>query len=393
MYTPQLNIQQEKVISILPIVFLSLFISIFSGLIFKCNAQEVFLASTKSELESANLIQNKFSGLLYAKKDTTSNRKNKYKPKLSGFIQVHLFNEFDTNGDSVTDPSGFRILRARLTVDGFVSNHIGYEVTVDPRAPEVKGILRDAWIGLHYIPNQEIRIGQQKTNFGYENPISSTKLYVVNRAEMSDNISRGTNLRDVGIGLLGNIPLNNGWLFEDDLNLVNGSGLNPASPNDFMQKKSFWGRVGVRHTSDKLVWRMGASAGVGDMKDFGNDVVNPADDFIIGFKRFGADMEADHKFFFAVAEFATSKNTISDTVSNEIGYYGLIALKTKWRIGPLLRYDVYGDEIKRWTAGAYYGLPKDDLRVLLNWEYRGYKSEANPAGNDNRLYIQLQVVF
>ncbi len=373
--------------------FLSIIIFITLSTFLRVNAQDAFLPATKSDSLRLNSFHEKISHLLDATKDTTGNKQKKYKPKLSGFVQVHLFNEFDANGDSITDPSGFRILRARLTVDGFLNKRISYEVTVDPRAPEIKGILRDAWIGLHYIPTQEIRIGQQKTNFGFENPISSTKLFIVNRSEMSDNISRGSNLRDVGIGLLGNIPLNENWQFEDDLTFVNGSGLNPASPNDFLQKKSFWGRIGCRYKSDELLWRLGGSAGIGDMKDPGDNPNNANDDFLISFKRFGADMEVDHKYFFVAAEFATSNNTISDTLSTEIGYYGLIAVKTKWRIGPLLRYDVYADEIKRWTAGAYYGLPKDDLRVLLNYEYRGYKSEANPIGSDNRLYIQLQVVF
>ena len=42
-------------------------------------------------------------------------KKKKYLPQISGVIQVHYLNEFNTNGDNISDPDGFRILRARLT--------------------------------------------------------------------------------------------------------------------------------------------------------------------------------------------------------------------------------------------------------------------------------------
>ncbi|MFM9944533.1 MAG: hypothetical protein ACKVQB_04805, partial [Bacteroidia bacterium] len=97
----------------------------------------------------------------YNSSDTT--KKNKYKPKISGMVQVHYLNEFNTNGDSIRDPDGFRILRARLTAKGDINKFIGYELMIDPRAPEQGGILRDAFLEFNIIKNQSIRIGQQKT--------------------------------------------------------------------------------------------------------------------------------------------------------------------------------------------------------------------------------------
>jgi hypothetical protein len=91
--------------------------------------------------------------------DSVQNKK-KYIPKISGVIQVHYLNEFNTNGDAIRDPDGFRILRARLTAKGDISKYISYELMVDPRAPEQGGILRDAYLELNYIKNQKIRVGQ-----------------------------------------------------------------------------------------------------------------------------------------------------------------------------------------------------------------------------------------
>ena len=139
--------------------------------------------------------------------DSTKNNFEKYKPEISGVLQVHYLNEFNTNGDSVRDPDGFRILRARLIAKGKINKFISYEIMIDPRAPEQGGVLRDAFIEFKLSKSQSLRLGQQKTQFGYENNESITELFVVNRADMSDNLSRGYNLRDAGIGLLGKIKL------------------------------------------------------------------------------------------------------------------------------------------------------------------------------------------
>ena len=131
----------------------------------------------------------------------------KSKVKISGVLQVHYLNEFNTNGDSIRDPDGFRILRARLSAKGELNKYISYEIMIDPRVPEQGGVLRDAFMEFNIIKNQAIRVGQQKTQFGWENRESITGLYTVNRAEMSDGVSRGENLRDIGICVLGHIKI------------------------------------------------------------------------------------------------------------------------------------------------------------------------------------------
>ena len=322
-----------------------------------------------------------------------SKKTKKYKPQVSGFIQVHFLEPVNTNGDSIVEPNRFRVLRARVSVDGKINNYISYVVEIDPRSPEITGLLRDAYISLKLIPDHTIRLGQQKTLFGYENRESSTRLYFVNRTEMSDNLARGVNLRDIGIGLIGKIKVNEKYRLEDAFNLVNGAGMNVAGIEDFNRKKNLWGRVGIRYKTDDLMWRFGISGGIGDLKDQGDDPVDPSDDFIIDFKRFGIDAEIDYKWFFMASEYAAGTDIVSDTISNPFGYYVLLAGKTKWKAGPLVRYDVLEDEWKRWTIGAYYGLPNDKVRVLLNYEFRGYHSEDVLYGEDDRLYIQLQVRF
>ena len=316
------------------------------------------------------------------------------KLKVSGFLQVHYQNPINSNHDDTVAADRIRILRARISFKGDINKYISYDLMIDPRSPQITGLLRDAFIIFRVIPRHQIRVGQQKTLFGYENVESSSRLFVVNRAEMSDALSRGLNLRDIGLGLKGNIKLGKGWRFEDAITLTNGTGLNPPGPDDFNRSKNVFGRIGVRYKKEDFMLRMGASGAVGDILDKG-DPLNPTDDIFTKFKRVGVDVEIDHKRFFIAAEYAAGPNTTAiDGTSDNSGYYFTLCGKTSWNVGPLIRYDVLNtDEFRRLTMGAYYGAPNSKFRVLLNYEYRTFVNEEFPNGDDDRLYIQFQVVF
>ncbi len=333
----------------------------------------------------------------------STQKKKKYIPKISGVIQVHYLNEFNTNGDTIRDPDGFRILRARLTAKGNITKFISYELMIDPRAPEPRGILRDAFIEFRFdkiqlkkcgfLKYEKILVGQQKTQFGWENRQSITELYTVNRAEISDGASRGENLRDIGIGLLGHIPIKKYFRFENALTFTNGTRFNVAGPFDFNSKKAFWCRLGFGYVKKDFTVSLGGSLGIGGLRYIGDDVVDPADDVYADFKHFGADIQVDHKYFFLAGEFAMGTDMTNDTLYGEpMGYQALLAVKTKWKVGPLVRYDAFEDEWKVWTLGAYYGFPKDRFRILVNYIFRGNVKDI-PEGHDDRLYIQMQVTF
>jgi len=318
----------------------------------------------------------------------------KAKPKIavSGYVQTHFFHSSDTNGDDEVSPDRFRVLRVRIMFKGAINPHVSYDVEIDPRAPAHQGLMRDAFITLNYIPHQDIRIGQQKTQFGFENDISSSRLYYVNRSELSDSLMRGINLRDIGIGLIGHVPLGGGFRFEDAVTLVNGNGFNPPGTDDNNNRKNVWGRLGGRYhrKSTDLTIRLGLSGANGNQLDEGNDPVDPNDDFTVEFERLGADLEIDQKWFFLATEYAKGWDSAGGSTDVTHGYYVTLAGKTPWRVGPMVRYDTLDAEFRRWTFGAYYGLPEDDVRVLLNFERR--KLEDEEPGDD-RYYLQLQVRF
>lgn len=316
-------------------------------------------------------------------------KKKKGTVKVSGNVQVFYKGRREASGDGVTEPGVFRDQRVRIEFVGTVNRHVGYDVEVDPRAPEITGVLRDAFITLDYIPRHEIRVGQQKTQFGWENGMSSTKLFFVNRAELSDNLSRGINLRDIGLGLVGSLPLTERFRLEDAVTLVNGAGSNVQADNT--PKKNLWGRVGLRYRDSSMTVRVGVSGASGDIFEIADPGPPPVDSFTVTFTRYGTDIEIDHRLGFAAAEYVSSNDrapAAADASGKRSGYFGLLALKTPWRTGPLVRYDVLED-FKRLTFGAYAGLPADEVSLLLNYEI--FRDDTGK--HDDRYYARLQVRF
>src|SRR5678809_230026 len=85
-------------------------------------------------------------------------KKKKKKPRISGFLQAFYRYTFATGDDDEVDADNFRIQRVRVGVSGKVIKKVSYDVEIDPRAPEVRGILRDAYIQFKHIPFHKLRV-------------------------------------------------------------------------------------------------------------------------------------------------------------------------------------------------------------------------------------------
>ncbi len=315
------------------------------------------------------------------------------RPKVFGYVQAHYRYAFATGTDSLVDFDDFRIQRVRIGVRGDVYPWLSYDIEFDPRAPEISTVLRDAYTTFRFIPHHRLRVGQQKMQFGYENRESSTRLFAVNRAELSDNLSRGVNLRDIGLGLMGNLPLGPTLRLEEAITIGNGAGMNVQADNTI--RKNVWGRLGIRYKRDTLgtlLARIGISGASGDLIDEGDDPLDPADDFRLAFTRYGVDAEIDYRWGFLSAEYVsgTNENTMTGETDEPVGYYVSCAGKTRWRAGPIVRLDTLDDEFRRWTIGAYYGLPDERFRLMLNYERRTVKDGVR---GDDKLYVWQQIRF
>jgi Phosphate-selective porin O and P len=324
------------------------------------------------------------------KEKKEKNKKKHKKLVVSGFLTTMYKFRIDHSGDGQTEPDAFRLGKAVVRFDGKIDRHFGYQIEIDPRSPTLAGVLRDGYIRLaKLLPHHEIRIGQQKTPWGYENWISSTKLYFTSRSELSEGLGRGLTHRDLGIGVVGKVPIDDHWRIEDQVAIVNGDGFGVQA--DSTNLKNLWAHVGVRYQRDLLVVRAGLSGAIGDQ-------IEPADpgepeNPRTGFRRLGADVEVDHPWFFAGVEYATGWDEIpaeSGTREGSMAYFVTVAGKTPWHLGPAIRYDVADAEgFQRLTMGLYWGEPNARVRVLADYEY----FQDDLGTHDARVETQLQVVF
>ena len=161
-------------------------------------------------------------------------------PDVGGYIQVHF------NKPVGGSESRFRVQRARLQIEGYAAENLRYEMDIDPRAPDHAGTLRDAFFDYEFKPGYKLRIGQHKTKFGYINNRSSSRLYVVNRPEVGDALSRGINLRDIGASLIVDRPVGDKHRAEYWLSVVNGAGMNTQRDNNEAKNVCALRHVGVR---------------------------------------------------------------------------------------------------------------------------------------------------
>ena len=300
-------------------------------------------------------------------------------PRVTGYIQYHF--NYPIGGGEYR----FRVQRARVGVEGRVNSRITYEIDVDPRAPDHAGTLRDAFFNVKINKRHTLRLGQHKAKFGFINQRSSSRLYVVNRPELADELSRGINLRDIGVTLIGKGPKRGkGARLDYAFSVVNGAGMN--AQRDDNKAKNLSGRVGLSGKKSSYDWTLGASAAHGDKFETSN---NPIYDggYFVKFDRAGTDFFIDHNRFDLNGEFVIGKHKDRGDKETIHGYYMTFVGKSSKQIGPVLSYDSINDtQDVRVTLGAYYGERNEDFRVLMNYEFRG-------AVDTGRFYLWSLVRF
>jgi hypothetical protein len=315
---------------------------------------------------------------------------------VSGFVHAQYSLPREHSGDGLTVTDGFSLRRVRLRFRGEVVQGVGYTVMLEPLTPA--NLVRDGFVSLTLLPRHELRLGQQKTLFGHENWESATRLLVINRSYASETLGRGPDLRDLGVGLLGQWALPRGLGLEYGVTVVNGAG--PNVLRDDTPGKNLYGRVGGswRLEGRELSVRLGASLALGDHLAHGA-AGEPPDALSGGrpepFRRAGVDLVVESPWLLAVAEALWGQRDALARREVGHGFYVLAAGRTPWAVGPVLRYEelepqrsLTGDRLRRWTAGAYLDVASLNARLMLNYEL-----DASERPRDDGLLLFAQVVF
>lgn len=140
--------------------------------------------------------------------------------KLSGYSQVEYIQP-DVGID------GFRIRRARLSLDGEILKKINYTIQVETLQ---NPILLDIQVEMQFFEQVGLHLGQFKVPFSLENLASSASLDTINRSQTVERLCPGRDSknkgRDIGIAITGHFSV-----LEYSLGIFNGAGINRTDDN------------------------------------------------------------------------------------------------------------------------------------------------------------------
>ncbi|MBK9518601.1 MAG: porin [Anaeromyxobacter sp.] len=333
-------------------------------------------------------------------------------PKLTVFGFLNLQYSATDKAAPTANTSTFENRRARLGLRGEVAPGLGYLLVYDG----ADSALKDAYLSARPGFGVEVRAGQLKTPFGYEQSEADTRLLWVYNSAVIVNLARGRDSRDQGVQAAWKGTVMGPLSAEVIAAVVNGAG--PNAKDDLVEK-NLWSRAGLSAAVAGGTVRLGISYAHGhQVSSTGTDGkfgVQGAvlDDTYFWFHTTGADLTWDSPWAFVAVEAIQSRRhqrrftaPTASTVTNLAawGWYAGAYGKTPWHLGPVFRAELYepndasatvNDRTERYTVGAYYDVLPVSARFILNYEFdesdRAVRAAASGVGN--RLVLFAQVMF
>jgi hypothetical protein len=331
-----------------------------------------------------------FKEELAKKKQKEANEKNGFALtasnllRLSGYTQIRY--QVPENATS-----GFDIHRARLILDGDITDHIDYRLQ-----PEFAGTspkLLDAYMDYEVGSYLKFTAGQFKIPFSQENLISSSMLETIDRSQVvealvarSKDVIGNQNGRDIGIKAGGNfLRLSDTYLFEYALALLNGQGIDTTDLND---QKDYVGRLLIHPIKD---------LSIGGDYYAGRYALASITGSSYERTRIGAELSYIHDPVSLKAEYIRGRDGSKTTITTRQGWYvqGTCFLLPK-KLQGVLKYDAYDPDVN---------IPDNTSTVYtigLNWFFTSLtriqvdyeiKDVDRATRNSNLLAAQVQVGF
>ncbi len=338
---------------------------------------------------------------------------------IGGYIQGNA--EFgdapDHRFDGINDR--FLLRRARLGVQGTYAEQFDFKLEADFGNNSISGKtgysaqLTDVFVNWNRYDFANVKIGQFKTPFGYEQLLPDTKILTVERSLPNDMLTLS---RQIGLGVSGD--------FLDDrlgysVGMFNGNGVN----NGFNDNNEFQyvGRVSGTPLKTKIAGQ-DASIGLGlngfvsnddslKLSNFGFDSTpgGSLDNLFTGTRR-GWAVDAQMKVgpfalygelfqSFFDAESGNSPTTTLDDEFNSVGWYvmGAYDILPK-KLQAIARFesfdpntDIDGNSTDVWTFGLNYFLKGDDIKLSAN--YLIGDSATSDREWEGRFLSRVQIVF
>ncbi|MEO7411964.1 MAG: porin [Opitutaceae bacterium] len=333
---------------------------------------------------------------------------------VGGLLQVQ--SDLGDKGDArfTTGNDRFYLRRARINFQGRFLEEFDFRIEGDfaGSVAEFTGNrsqLTDAYINWNRYEFANVRVGQFKSPFGYEQLYSDPRLFTIERSLANDRLTAS---RQIGLQVGGDLR---DKTLSYATGVFNGTGVNTgANDND----KFFWaGRISAVAWQGKLAgldsrWSIGADAFnsndfnlTGQAADFGFDVVpgGSRDNIFTGRRQAGG---LDTQFHFGAfdlwAEYLHARFKPLDAIParsfDADGWY----LQAAWFAVPkvlqaVVKYDEFDPNLslnnngtRTWTFGANWFLKADDIKLQFN--YLLFDLDGVPARSE-KLILRLQTIF
>lgn len=305
---------------------------------------------------------------------------------LGGFLHLHAESGDAPDSRFAGIYDRFLIRRARVNVRGNLGKDFGFKVESDFGANSLSATtgyraqLTDLYVEWLAHPEAQLRLGQFKTPFGWEQLMSDTANPFAERSLPNDRL---TVSRQIGLMLFGSAAEKR---VEYSLGVFNGNGVNNSNndTDDFLAAARLGATAWSGKFNDKAAqWSVGVNA-------FADEA--PA-------RRTGLGFDTQLQLHPVTLRAEWLANTLdpvtgADVDSDGWSFAALWSLNDAWQLAA--RYETYdantatgGNENDTVTLGLNWFIRRNDIAVSLNY----LAGDAKFGGKDDRVIGRLQLVF
>ena len=346
----------------------------------------------QSPVVSAPILQGvtNFFSAKAERTDTTTSLFKKYTTKEfeSGpFEKLYLWGAYQGNFDTLIPKGGngyflYDPALINIFLDGkFRGGKEGFRIMADPtpqnNRPFMRQFIQDAYFYTKRVPNHTVMVGNSRVGIGDEGRSSSFVLPLVNRAQISRNLS---NVRKFGVRVKGNYKL-----VDYDI----GGYSSDTFFREFFPGTEFTGWVNFKPLGmtdgryGKLTTGGGISSGHNNIHYFLSGVY-------LGY---------EYKRFWTKFEYMDSNGSNSQVGPSTLranGWFGTMGYKITPKLEVVARYDSYdpnknvkNDRTNEYTAGLTYYLKGQALRLMLNYVY----CQNQTIKDSHRIIVGTQIIL
>jgi phosphate-selective porin len=326
--------------------------------------------------------------------------------KIGGLLQAQA--DFGDRGDTrfTTGDDRFYLRRARLNATGSFLEDFDFRLELDLSASlsnnstslstsNLRAQMTDGYVNWNKYAAANIRGGQFKSPFGYEQLYADPRLLTIERSLVNDRLTIG---RQIGVMLVGDAF---GKRLSYATSIFNGNNVN-VSFND-NDKFLYAERVsGLIYSAKDLKLNVGANAFFSEDKN----LTGQSSDFLFNENTFtgkrtglGFDSQLHWAALDVWVEYLQVKFQPEDNVPEEEftprGWYAMAGYMLRPKLQGVVRYETFNptiviDSTDIWTFGVNYLIKGDDLK--LQFDYLTSDVPDLPE-RQNKILARFQVIF